>query len=138
MSLSAAPTFTAGSAGNLVSSASLAAGATTTQVFYIGVSGQTGAVGSITTGSALAGRVQVWNTGGGTVASTNGLQVQILSTSDGTNYDTIAYAGSTITTVVSTAVRASYDLPPGQYKLSLTNLDATNAITVEASLGTTA
>ena len=100
MALSSAPTFTAGSAGNLIASGSLAASTATTQVFYVGVSGQSGAAGSITTGSALAGRLQVWNTGGGTVATTNGLQVQVLSTSDGTNYDTIAYAGSTIGTVV--------------------------------------
>jgi hypothetical protein len=138
MSLPAAPTFTPGSAGNVLPSASLAAGATVTKVFYVGVSGQAGAQGSITTGSAVAGRLQVWDTGGGTVAATNGLLVQILSTSDGANYDTIAYAGSAITTVASTAVLASYDLQPGQYKLSLSNLDATNAVTIEATLGTTA
>ena len=141
MSLSAAPTFTPGSAGNIYSSNSLGANTSfTTSAFYVGVSGQSGSQGSTTTGSALAGRVQVWNTGGGTVASTNGLQVTAFSTSDGTNYDTVAFGGTgfVIATVVSTAALASFDLPPGQYKIKLTNLDVTNAITVEITIGTLA
>jgi len=140
MSLAAAPTFTPGSAGNLYASNSLAANtAYTSGAWYVGVSGQSGAQGTTTTGSAVSARLQVWNTGGGTVATTNGLQVQVFSTSDGTNYDTIAYGvNSVIATVASTAARASWDLGPGQYKLTLTNLDVTNAITVEATLGTIA
>jgi hypothetical protein len=141
MSLAAAPTFTPGSAGNIYGSNSLAANTSyTTSAFYVGVSGQSGAAGSTTTGSAVSGRVQVWNTGGATVATTNGLQVTVFSTSDGTNYDTIAYGGTgfVIATVASTAALASFDLPPGQYKIKLTNLDTSNAITVEITLGTTA
>lgn len=139
MSLPAAPSFTVGSAGNLYASTVLNANTSVTVgPFYVGVAGQTGAAGTTTTGSALAGRLQVWNTATGTVAATNGCQVQILSTSDGTNYDTIQYAGFTITSVASTSELQSIDLPNGQYKLKLTNLDTTNNITVEATLGTTA
>jgi hypothetical protein len=138
MSLSASPTFTPGSAGNLYASTSLAASGTyTSGFFYVGVSGQSGAQGSTTTGSALSGRLQIWDVAT-TVAATNGLLVQIFSTSDGTNPDTIAYAGFTITSLASSTVIQSLDLPPGQYKVKLTNLDATNAIAVEMTLGTTA
>jgi hypothetical protein len=142
MPLSAAPTFTPGSTGNIYASNPLAANASTIQgPFFIGVSGQGGSPGSATTGSALSGRVQVINTGGSAVASTNGLQVQVFSTSDGgTTYDTVAFGGTNfvITTIASTSTPLSFDLPPGQYKIKLTNLDASNAITVEVTLGTTA
>jgi hypothetical protein len=141
MSLPAQPTFTPGSPGNIYASNSLAASASiTTSAFYIGVAGQTGAQGSTTTGSALSGHVQVWNTGGATVSAGSGLQVQAVSTSDGTNYDTVALGGVNfvIATSVSTTAIESFELPPGQYKLKLTNTDTANAITVEATLGTTA
>ena len=141
MPLAAAPTFTPGAAGNVYSSNTLAGGASITPgPFYVGVSGQSGPAGSITTGSALGGRVQVWNTGGGIVAATNGLQVTVYSTSDGTHYDTVAYGGTgfIIPTTVSTATLQSFDLPPGQYQINLKNLDATNAVTVEVTLGTLA
>jgi hypothetical protein len=138
MSLASATTFTPGSSGNVYGSNALAGNASVTATFAVGLSGDSGPPGSITTGSAVSGRLQVINTGGGTVATTNGCQVQVFSTSDGTNYDTVPFIGPfVITTVVSTAEPASYELPPGQYKLKLTNLDTTNAITVEATLGTT-
>jgi hypothetical protein len=139
--LSSAPTFTPGSAGNVYGPASLAANTSvTSNAFYVGVSGQSGAQGSTTTGSAVSGRLQVASTGGATVATTNGCQVQVLSSSDGgTTYDVVPYIGPfVIATVASTLESASYDLPPGQYKLKLTNLDTTNALTtVQATLGTT-
>ena len=100
-----------------------------------------GRAGSTSTGSALSGRVQVINTGGGTIASTNGLQVQVFSTSDGgTTYDAVAFGGVNfvIPTTANVATPLSFDLPTGQYKIKFTNLDATNSITIEATLGTTA
>lgn len=102
--------------------------------------GDSGAQGSTTTGSAVSGRVQVWSKGGGTVGTTNGCQVQVFSTSDGTNYDNIAFGGVNfvIANAINTQYYQSFELPPGQYKLSLSNLDTANAITVEATLGTTA
>lgn len=143
MALAAAPTFTPGSTGNVYGSNTLAAGANTTAVpFYIGVSGQSGAAGSATTGSALGGRLQVSNTSGSATATTNGCQVTVYSTSDGTSYDTLAYGGTGFviptSSTANTATLQSFDLPPGQYKINLKNLDTTNAITVQVTLGTIA
>jgi len=138
MSLSADPSFTVGSTGNLIASTGLAANTSVSATFYIGVAGQSGAAGSITTGIALFGRLQIASTPGSTVAATNGLNVNVYSTSDGTNYDTIAYGvSSVIPSVASTVARMSWDLSPGQYKLTLQNLDTTNSLTaVVATLGT--
>ena len=140
MSLTAAPTLTVGSAGNIYGSNSLAANTAVSAAFYVGVSAQSGAQGSTTTGSAISGRVQVWSKGGTAVATTNGCQVQVFSTSDGTNYDTVPFGGINfvIANTVSTQCFQSFDLSPGQYKITLTNLDVTNAITVEATLATVA
>jgi hypothetical protein len=141
MSLASAPTFTPGSTGNVYASTALAGNASvTTSAFSVGLAGGSGPPGSTTTGSAVAGRLQVLNIGGTTVAATNGCQVQIFSSSDnGVTYDTVPYLGPFIiaTTQGATSV-GSYDLPPGQYKLKFTNLDTSNGITVEATLGTTA
>ena len=140
MSLSAAPTFTPGSPGNLVPSQTCTSGTPVTATFAIGLSGDSGAQGSITTGSAVSGRIQVWSKGGSSVSSTNGCLVQVFSTSDGTNYDTVPFAG--VSFVIANSSNAQYfqsfELPPGQYKLSLSNLDTTYSITVEATLGTIA
>lgn len=143
MPLSAAPTFTPGSTGNIYATSTLAASASTTQgPIYIGVVNQGGSAGSTTTGAALSGRVQIIMTDSGTVAATYGLQVQVFSTSDGgTTYDAVPFAGCNFvmqTTSRNTAYPLSFDLTPGQYKIKFTNLDATNAITVQATLGTTA
>jgi hypothetical protein len=91
--------------------------------------------------SSLGGFVQVWNTGGVTVAATNGLQVQVFATADTTpNYDTIPFGGVnfTIVTVASTAARQSFFLPTGKFRVTLTNLDVTNGITVEATTASVA
>jgi hypothetical protein len=117
------------------SGASLGAGATVTVPLAIGA-------GTATTSgypaSCLSARLAVRLIPGATVAATAGLQVQVYSSSDGgTNYDSTAYAtGPALPAVASTVASASIDLPPGQYKLALTNLDATNAVSVSASLGT--
>jgi hypothetical protein len=109
-------------------------------MFAIGLSGSGGLQGSMATGSALSGRIQVWSKGGTAVATTNGCQVQVFSTSDGVNYDTVPFGGVSfvIANAISTQCYQSFELPPGQYKLALSNLDTANAITVEATLGTTA
>ena len=63
MPLSAAPTFTPGSAGNVVAaSATVTNGTAVTATFAIGLSGDSGAQGTTTTGSAIAGRLQIWVT----------------------------------------------------------------------------
>lgn len=140
MSLSADPTFNPDTTGNLYGGATgttLAASGVISQTFAFGcASGNTSGRPS----AALSGRLQALDFGGSSVASTNGLQVQLYSSSDGgTTYDTLAFAVSqTIGTVASSTTVASWEIPPGYYKLVLTNLDATNAIKVAASLGYTA
>ncbi len=123
MGLASDPSVTFNTAGNALASGSLAANTSTT--FTVDFSTNT-----------IGGFLQVWNTGGGTVAGTNGCQVQAFATADTTpNYDTVAFSGVNfvITTVVSTAARQSVFLPTGKYQIKLTNLDVTNAITVEAT-----
>ena len=123
MALSTDPSVTLNTRYNALSSQSLAN--STSVTFTVDFSS-----------SSLGGFVQIWNTGGGTVAATNGCQVQAFATADtGPNYDTIAFAGTnfTITTVVSTAAAQSFFLPTGKYQIKLINLDATNAVTVGAT-----
>jgi hypothetical protein len=123
MALQYDPSATLNAHGNALTSASLAAN--TAVSFTVDF-----------TSSTLGGFVQIWNTGGGTVAATNGLQVQVFATADTTpNYDTIPFGGVnfTIATVTSTAARQSFFLPTGKFQVTLTNLDVTNAITVEAT-----
>lgn len=84
------------------------------------------------------GRCQVKNTGGGSVSATNGLKVEAFGLfGAGPTADTIAFPSFTITTVVSTANYQSFELPPGKWRVKLTNLDASNAVTVEATTWTT-
>lgn len=121
MSLSSDPSVTYNSAGNAVSSASLGAGASTTFVADF-------------SSNMLGGWVQIWDTGGASVATTNGLQVQVFPAGDNTpGYDTVAIAQFTITTVASTVEKQSIPLPMGKYQFKLTNLDASNGITIEAT-----
>ena len=81
----------------------------------------------------LGGWVGIVNTGGTAVAGTSGLQVQVLAATDTTNYGT--YQGPyVITTVASTATPYPIGpLPMGKFKVTLTNLDATNAVTVSGA-----
>lgn len=142
MSLSADPQFYAdpNGEGGLYGGSTgttLAAGASTTKTFAVGVgSGSTSGYAT----ACLSARLQALDFGQSTVAGTNGLQVQIFSSSDGgTQYDTTAFAvNQTITTVASTVEAVSWEIPPGYYQCKLTNLDATNAIKVGLSLGWTA
>ena len=128
MALSSDPSVTFNARYNALGSVSLASSGTTS--FTADFSS-----------SALGGFVQIWDTGGATVAATNGCQVQAFATADTSpNYDTIAFAGTnfTITTVQSTAAAQSFFLPSGKYQIKLTNLDATNAITVGATTASVA
>jgi hypothetical protein len=128
MSLSADPTYTRASVGNIAASTALASASTTTFTFAIGDSS-----GSPT--SALSGTLQVYLIAG-TVAGTNGLSITINKSADTTpNYSTVAYTlGPTIPAVTSATTSACIDLPPGQYQASITNLDAVNGIHYEATL----
>jgi len=120
------PSVTLSSAGNAVAS-STSLNANTSTTFNVDFSSST-----------LGGFVQIWNTGGGTVATTNGLQIQAFATAESgasPNYDTIAFGGVnfTIATTASTTARQSFFLPTGKYQIKLTNLDVTNGITIEAT-----
>lgn len=81
----------------------------------------------------LGGWVGVIGTGGSAVAGTSGLQVQILAATDTTNYG--AYQGPyVVPMVVSTATPYPIGpLPMGKFKVTLSNLDSTNAITVSGA-----
>jgi hypothetical protein len=83
------------------------------------------------------GQIQLKNTGGATVGTTNGLQIQAFrSFGAGPTYDTSPVTAFTIPTTAGLATYKSFALPTGKYQISLTNLDAANAITVESTLST--
>ena len=118
----AAPTVTSNQ--TLHASASLGAGANTSDNLDIR--------------TKFEARIQVKNTGGGTVAATNGLQIDVFRYVDGgTRKDTIAIMTFTIPTSVSTEKEQSFSLPTGHYNVKATNLDASNAITYDALYETT-
>jgi len=120
MALQYDPSVTFNAAYNMYASNTLAAGANISNTVDF-------------SSSLLGGFVQIWNTGGGTVAATNGCQVQVFATADTTpSYDTVPFSGANfvIATVTSTAARQSIFLPTGKYSINLKNLDVTNAITV--------
>lgn len=121
MSLLYDPSVTWNAAGNALSSQAL--GASSSVSFTVDFSS-----------NSLGGWLQVWDTGGSSVSSTSGLQVQVFPAGDSTpDYDTVACWTYTITTVASTVARQSILLPTGKYSVKLTNLDATYGITVEAT-----
>jgi hypothetical protein len=114
----AAPSMTFATAGNIRSSASLAASAS--------------ASNNVDYSTKIEGQVTVKSTGGGTVASTNGCRVEFLPRYGSTPTDsTVPVLSYTIPTVVSTAASKTFYLGTGKYVVKVTNLDATNAITVE-------
>lgn len=81
------------------------------------------------------GQIQVKGTGGGTVAATNGLRVRAYrntSTFASPRWDTEQKEIFTIPTTVSTEKEKSFILSTGHWQIRLENLDATNAITVDA------
>lgn len=126
MPLSSAPSVTYAASGDILSSTSIAGGATnSTSVVDF-------------TSSLVGGWVGVTNAGGGTVAATNGLRVDVFPALDSTpNYATVAMPSFTIGTTVSTTTSLGFFLGPGKYKVSLTNIDATNAVTATVTSGPT-
>lgn len=68
----------------------------------------------------------------GTVAATSGLRVRVyraVDTATGSVFDTEPFMDFTISSTTSTSKIAPFTLPTGLYKIQVTNLDATNAIT---------
>lgn len=119
----ASPSMTFNAAANALSSASLAAAGTVT--FNLDFS------------TKFEGHIQVKNTGGGTVAATNGLQIDVFPAVDtGPDYDTVSAYTTVIATVTSTTNYATIKVPTGKYQVKLTNLDPTNAVTRAAQTAT--
>jgi hypothetical protein len=116
MSLSTDPSMTANSKGNIINNVTVTNGTPQTATIDFST-------------NSLGGFVQVWNVPG-TASTTSGLQVQIFATADGTNFDTVAFAGTnfTIPSVTSTTAVQSVFLPTGKYQINLQNLDASHTV----------
>lgn len=112
-----APTVTYNSEGNILASTSISGGANS--------------AGNIVDFSAAkyGGWLGIKNTGSGTVASTNGLQVQVFPATDSANYATIPMRTFVIPTIASTPARQGIPLGIGKYSVTVTNLDTTNSTT---------
>ena len=119
MPLSSDPSVTYNAEGNiLATSTSLGASASNT--------------GNIVdfSSSSLGGWVEIYSKGGSSVAATNGCQVSVYAAGSTTTYGTIAIYSPSIANTANTVALLSILLPTGKYSITLTNLDATNAITV--------
>lgn len=115
----AAPVMTFNSAGNVRSSASLAASGTASY--------------NLDYSAKIEGQVTVKNTPGGTVASTRGVLVEFLPRySSGPSDTTVAVLSYTLpSAVASTAESRTFFIGTGKFVVRVTNIDATNAVTVE-------
>ena len=113
------PSFTFNSAGNIRASASLSASGTANyDVDYSAI---------------ISARITVKNTPGGSVAATRGVRVDILNRygSSPTTGITAFISFTLPSQTASTAEDLTFDLSPGKYNIKITNLDTTNAVTVE-------
>jgi hypothetical protein len=121
---------------NGISSGTLAASGTANFTLDLTGVGSTG-TGTSTTGD-LGAIVNNTSTPGGTVAATNGLQVQQFNGHGTTpTYTTVAVVQFTIPSVASTNANQDYTVNgPCRIKNLQTNLDATNAITAGATYDT--
>ena len=120
----AAPTMTLGT--TLHTSASLAASGTATD--------------TLDASTKFEAQVMYKLTAGGTVAGTSGLRIDVFELYSGSTYGNAATATATpnFTYTISgyTASQVAYSpkmyVPTGRWLFKITNLDATNAVTVEA------
>ena len=118
------PSMTFNAAGNADASASLAASAA--RSFNIDVSAK------------WLGNLTIKNTPGGSVSATRGLRVDVYHRY-GNSPTTAATASWTITLPSATASTAEHQripVPTGKWAITMTNIDAAQAITVEATLDT--
>lgn len=114
-----APDFTFNAAGNIRSSASLAASGTDND--------------DLDYSAVIEAIVTILNTPGGSVSATRGVAVEIFQRY-GSGPATSASAVQTYTlpsAVASTAETLVLHLGPGKYNIKITNLDAAQAVTVE-------
>lgn len=111
----AAPSMTFNAPGNIRTSASLAASGTASY--------------NLDFSTVFQGQVTVKATPSGTVAATNGCRVQFFPRyGSGPADSTIAEVTYTIPSVASTAASKTFKLGTGKYVVTVTNLDATNAL----------
>lgn len=119
--------ITYNSAGNLLASQSLAASASVTS-------------GDIDASAKYGLLVVIKNTPGGTIASTRGLKIEATAgygASGTAAYSTLGAVNSVLpSATASTAESIEIRLPSGHWKIKLTNLDATNAVTIEVTTAT--
>jgi hypothetical protein len=118
----AAPVMTFAAAGNVRASASLAAAANATV--------------ALDASTKVEMQVAVKLTNGATIAGTHGLQIDLLPGYGSTvAYATIPAVSVTIGSTLAASGTEStvIFLPTGKYQLKITNLDAANAVTVEAT-----
>lgn len=115
----ASPVMTFNAAGNIRASASLGAGANAS--YSVDYSGK------------LEGQVTIKNTPGGTVASTRGLRCEFFPRYGSSPADTTIapIAIDMPSQTASTAESRTFFLPTGKWTMKVSNLDVTNAITVE-------
>jgi hypothetical protein len=113
------PTYTPNAAGNIRASASLAASATANY--------------NIDYSAVWEGQIHILNTPAGAVAGTRGVRVDIYR-----RYGTGPTTGQSpfqsytmASAIASTPESLDIFLATGKYNLKITNLDATNAVTVE-------
>ncbi len=119
MATTTVPTYTANTAGNIHTSASLAASGTANDNYN---------------GSAVFETQVHVKCVAGTVAATNGIRVDVYRRYGATPTTaespfltyTIPQTGSTTTTL-------DFFLPTGQYNIKYTNLDTSNAVTIETT-----
>lgn len=120
-----APTMTFNAAGNALASQSLAASAnvSTSTLDYSAV---------------FEGQVHVKNTPGASVSATRGVQVDVYRRYGSTpTTGESAFISMTLPSeTASTAESVDLLIPTGKYLIKLTNLDATNAVTVEITADT--
>lgn len=111
--------FTFNAAGNIRSSASLAASGTDND--------------DVDYSAVIEAIVTVKNTPGGSVAATRGVQVDIFNRhgSTPTTGDSAVQSYTLPSAAASTAETLTIRLGPGKYNIKVTNIDATNAVTVE-------
>lgn len=124
MSTTTTPAYTGNAAGNIRSSASLAASATdNANVDYSG---------------KFEAQVHVKNTPGGSVAATRGLRIDVYRRygTTPTTAESVLFSITLPSAAASTAESSDFSLPTGKYNIKVTNLDATNAVTVEITADT--
>jgi hypothetical protein len=117
------PTYTASAAGNVIASASLGASATVNSSTAMDFS------------AGFQGQIHVLNTPGGSVAGVRGLKIEIFRRygTTPTTAQTAMYTYTLPSTTASTAESVDIFLDTGVYNIKLTNMDASNAVTVEVT-----